>query len=157
MQGDKNDLVIEKCVELGATHIQPLFADNSVVKLEETRLAKRMEHWQSIVIAACAQCGRNRLPVMHKPVKSLIFFESKLAHQDALLFDPCGAEQLHTLAIQSSCILFATGPESGWSDRELSIAKQANWRLAKAGPWIMRAETAPIAILAILQNRVATD
>src|SRR5690606_32561046 len=66
--GDKMDWIVEKAVELGAHAIAPIAAQRSVLRLSGERLEKRVQHWQRIAQAACEQCGRNSLPVVHAPV-----------------------------------------------------------------------------------------
>ena len=62
--GDRMDLTIQKAVELGASAIQPILAERSVVRLRGERGDSRREHWQRVATAACEQCGRNRVPAV---------------------------------------------------------------------------------------------
>ena len=59
---EKMDWIVQKAVELGVSRIQPLDTKLSVVRLSGERAEKRMKHWQQVVISACEQCGRNRIP-----------------------------------------------------------------------------------------------
>ncbi|NJM44231.1 MAG: 16S rRNA (uracil(1498)-N(3))-methyltransferase, partial [Brachymonas sp.] len=65
---ERMDWLIEKATELGAASIQPLMTERSVLKLTGERAEKKQQHWQAAAIAACEQCGRNRIPVIHSPV-----------------------------------------------------------------------------------------
>src|SRR6476620_3363782 len=66
---DRMDWLVEKASELGVVSIQPLFTERTVVRLSAERAKRRQEHWQSIAIAACEQCGRNRVPQVHLPLE----------------------------------------------------------------------------------------
>ena len=66
-RGEKMDFTLQKAVELGVTKITPLFTEHGNVKLTDDRLEKRLNHWRSIVISACEQCGRNRIPEILMP------------------------------------------------------------------------------------------
>ncbi|HRM48439.1 MAG TPA: 16S rRNA (uracil(1498)-N(3))-methyltransferase, partial [Alicycliphilus sp.] len=65
---ERMDWLVEKATELGAASIQPVTTARSVVKLAGERAAKRQAHWQAIAVAACEQCGRNRVPPVHAPL-----------------------------------------------------------------------------------------
>jgi 16S rRNA (uracil1498-N3)-methyltransferase len=62
---ERMDWLVEKAAELGAASVQPLLAERSVIKLAGDRAHKKVAHWQAIAIAACEQCGRNRVPPVH--------------------------------------------------------------------------------------------
>ncbi|RZJ09983.1 MAG: 16S rRNA (uracil(1498)-N(3))-methyltransferase, partial [Haliea sp.] len=62
---ERMDWLIEKASELGAASITPLMAERSVLRLKGERADKKVAHWQGVAIAACEQCGRNRLPPVH--------------------------------------------------------------------------------------------
>jgi 16S rRNA (uracil1498-N3)-methyltransferase len=65
---ERMDWLVEKAAELGAASIQPLVCERSVLRLAGERAAKKQAHWQAVAIAACEQCGRNRVPVVHEVV-----------------------------------------------------------------------------------------
>lgn len=62
---DRMDWLVEKATELGVASITPLVAERSVLKLKGDRAEKKIAHWQAVAVAACEQCGRNRVPVVH--------------------------------------------------------------------------------------------
>ena len=62
------DLIVQKATELGVTRIVPVLAERSVVKLDASKGARKREHWRSIAISACEQCGRNRVPEVGEPI-----------------------------------------------------------------------------------------
>ena len=65
---ERMDWLVEKATELGAASLTPLLAERSVLKLKGERGEKKREHWQAVAVAACEQCGRNQVPVIHPAV-----------------------------------------------------------------------------------------
>jgi len=147
-KGERMDYTIQKAVELGVSCIQPLLSSRSVVKLDAQRWEKRQEHWQGVVIAACEQCGRNRLPEL-LPVQAL---SSWLADGEALrlVLAPGGARTLRKLPSATAASLLV-GPEGGLSEDELALALQNGCTAVGLGPRVLRTETAGVAALAALQ------
>jgi len=146
---DKMDWVIQKAVELGATGIIPVQAARSVLRLAGERADKKLEHWRQIVIAACEQCGRNRLPFV-APLQSLAAYLSREAVRWILA---PGGESLSAIQPVPSSIHLLIGPEGGWSDEELALCLRAGSRAVGLGPRVLRTETAGLAALAALQAR----
>ena len=66
-RGERMDLIVQKATELGVTRIVPVLAERSVVKVDASKGARKLEHWRSIAISACEQCGRNRVPEVAEP------------------------------------------------------------------------------------------
>jgi 16S rRNA (uracil1498-N3)-methyltransferase len=148
---DKMDWVIQKAVELGATGIIPVQAARSVLRLAGERADKKLEHWRQVVIAACEQCGRNRLPFV-APVQSLAACLAQPSEVARWILAP-GGEPLSAIQPVPSSIHLLVGPEGGWSDEELSLAQRAGSRTVDLGPRVLRTETAGLAALAALQMR----
>ena len=149
VSGDKMDWVIQKAVELGATGIIPVQAARSVSRLASERVGKKREHWQQVVIAACEQCGRNRLPFV-APVQSLAAYLAEPQNAARWVLVP-GGERLSV--IQPAPIHLLIGPEGGWSDEELTLCLRAGSRPVGLGPRVLRTETAGLAALAALQAK----
>lgn len=149
-RGEKMDLILQKAVELGVSRIVPLATARSQVKLRGERLEKRMQHWQGVIIHACEQCGRNRLPELG----TLQGFDTALAaHAPArtgLLLDP-GAEHGPGVLEQAQALSLLIGPEGGLSPDEREQARAAGFRSMRLGPRVLRTETAGLAALAALQ------
>ena len=148
---DKMDWVVQKAVELGAARIQPVSAARSVVKLSGERAARRVEHWRQIAIAACEQCGRNRLPEV-APILDLRQWLGRLEQDDGLcciLLAPNAARRSRELTGENRFILLV-GPEGGLSGEEAAAAKVAGFASLSLGPRVLRAETAGPAALAAL-------
>ena len=146
---DKMDWIIQKAVELGATGIIPVQTARSVLRLAGERADKKLKHWQQVVIAACEQCGRNRLPFV-APVQSLATYLAQEAVR--LIFVP-GGEPLSAIQPVPSSIHLLIGPEGGWSDEELALCLRVGSRVVGLGPRVLRTETAGVAALAVLQAR----
>jgi 16S rRNA (uracil1498-N3)-methyltransferase len=151
-RGDRMDFAIQKSTELGVTRISPFFSEFGEVRFKQSsRLDKRMQHWQRVAISACEQCGRIVPPVLNAPGNYVDVLRS-CGDTTGVVLDPSGAPTLSTLgAADELCLV--TGPEGGFSELELELARQAGFHVASLGPRILRAETAPLAAMAILQNR----
>jgi 16S rRNA (uracil1498-N3)-methyltransferase len=149
-RGERMDLIVQKATELGIVELVPIAADHGVVKLDPIQGIRRVEHWQSVAISACEQCGRNRVPRM-APVVTLAKALEALPPEGArLLLDPDGTETLATVPVAGSATVLI-GPEGGWSDNERRLCERAGISACRLGPRVLRTETAPLAVLAALQ------
>jgi 16S rRNA (uracil1498-N3)-methyltransferase len=156
--GDKMDWVVQKAVELGVARIQPLQTRRSVIRLSGERASRRIEHWQQIAVAACEQCGRNRVPEVAPLLELPVFLGYPAPAGEArFLLAPADADSLSAglsaLSPPSAGISLLVGPESGFEDNELIAARAAGFQPLTLGPRIMRSETAGLAALAALQGR----
>ncbi|MBL8483729.1 MAG: 16S rRNA (uracil(1498)-N(3))-methyltransferase [Rhodocyclaceae bacterium] len=147
--GEKMDWIVQKAVELGACRIVPLQSRRSVVRLDETRAARRVEHWRRLVLSSCEQCGRNRMPDI-APVAALPEF---LAHsmQTAglkLCLDPAAEQALGAVHAVAREITLLVGPEGGFDETETLIARQAGFAGVRLGARVLRTETAGCTALA---------
>jgi 16S rRNA (uracil1498-N3)-methyltransferase len=149
---DRMDFTVQKAVELGVAAIHPVFSARSVVRLSGEREAKKLAHWRRIAIAACEQCGRNRIPEICEPV-ALDRYRAPAAAAMVLL-SPAGTGRLADSA--RSPLLLAAGPEAGFSMEEEQWLQRAGFVAARLGPRILRTETAALAALAAL-NALAGD
>lgn len=154
---ERMDWLVEKATELGVASIWPLLAERTVVRLSGERADKKQAHWQGIAIAACEQCGRNRVPMVHAPQP----LSSWLAHwpthaptlgQPLLLSLKKGVQPLRVHAMHDGPVLFLSGPEGGLSPGEEEAALRQGFTPCTLGPRILRAETAALAALATLQD-----
>lgn len=148
---DRMDWLVEKASELGAASIQPLLAERSVLKLTGERAEKKRAHWQSIAIAACEQCGRNRVPQVHE----VISLDQWLAQPNRpgprwLLTLAPDAAPLPADEETSGALTLLSGPEGGLTADEEARALAAGFKPASLGPRVLRAETAPLAALSRL-------
>jgi 16S rRNA (uracil1498-N3)-methyltransferase len=152
---ERMDWLVEKAAELGVASIQPLMSERSVLRLAAERASKKVEHWQSVAIAACEQCGGNRVPRVHG-VKTLTQWLAGLNPPEAgaprplLLSLRAGTQALQGLDLDRSALLFLSGPEGGFSPAEENAALAAGFAPVNLGPRVLRAETAALTALARL-------
>lgn len=149
IKGERMDYALQKATEMGASGFQLLELERSDVRLNGERLARKMRHWQQVIISACEQCGMNRLPELHAPEPLNPWLASVCAPLK-LIAHP-GLEQLDPALVtgQKAGVLL-TGPEGGFSESELAEATKAGFRGFALGERVLRAETAPVALLASL-------
>lgn len=150
-KGERMDFTVQKAVELGAAAIRPVFTARSVVKLDGPRLDKRLRHWQGVIISACEQCGRNRIPRL-LPALSLAELMREPPSGPRLVLDPLGARGLEALPEAAAELSLLIGPEGGLSEAELEAARAAGFQGLRLGPRVLRTETAGMAALAALQT-----
>ena len=152
---ERMDWLVEKATELGAASLTPLLAERSVLKLKGERAEKKLAHWQAVAVAACEQCGRNRVPLV-QPASSLADWLAAHPMADApdttrlLLSLRPGTQPLHTAAVGTGPVWFLSGPEGGLSSAEEDLALQHGFAPVTLGGRVLRAETAPLAALAAL-------
>ena len=149
-KGDRFDWVLQKATELGVTKITPLFSERTEVKLQGERLQKRIGQWQKIIVGACEQCQRNRLPVLETPQALEAFLVNCTSEQKFVLHHRADA-QLRDISKPSSVALMI-GPEGGLSDAEISAAENSGFISLTLGPRVLRTETAPITALTLVQS-----
>ena len=147
---ERMDFLIEKATELGVVHIYPLLFSRSVIKLHGERALKKLTHWQAIAIAACEQCGRNRIPKIH-PVLTL---NELLQHPRPELPSDrrmlCFRENAicWTASGKAEPVCILSGPEGGLSaEEENRLISEARFVPFSLGSRILRADTAPLAAL----------
>lgn len=145
---ERMDWLVEKATELGVASIQPLVSERTVLRLAGERAQKKQAHWQAIAVAACEQCGRNRVPVVHA-VEPLSSWLGKQAQPGLVLSLRAGTQALADVTPATSVTLLS-GPEGGLATSEEDAALARGWRPVHLGPRVLRAETAPLAALAVL-------
>jgi 16S rRNA (uracil1498-N3)-methyltransferase len=150
-RGERMDWVMQKATELGVTRIVPVITERTVVKLDERQSARKVEHWRAIVIAACEQSGRNRVPEVTTPCAFHEVLREDARAGRKLLLSPIGSLNARDLALTGSATLLV-GPEGGLSPDEHDLAIGAGFEQVRMGPRILRTETAAIAALTILQH-----
>jgi 16S rRNA (uracil1498-N3)-methyltransferase len=146
---ERMDWLVEKATELGAAAVQPLLAERSVLRLEGERAHKRAAHWEGIVRAASAQCGRARLMAV-APVQPLLAWLSGLPATAESRWLLSLAEDARPVARHSlpAALTLLSGPEGGLTAAEERAARAAGFVPMSLGPRVLRAETAPLALLA---------
>ena len=150
---ERMDWLVEKATELGAASIQALIAERTVVRLKGERAERKQAHWQAIAVAACEQCGRNRVPPVHMPMELAAWLRALQPPSDPQLSE----RWLLSLAVDAQVsprfgaagtpLMLLSGPEGGLSPAEETAARNAGFRPITLGPRVLRAETAPLVAL----------
>jgi 16S rRNA (uracil1498-N3)-methyltransferase len=150
-ESSKMDWIVEKAVELGAAAIQPLAAQRCVVRLSAERAARKMAHWQSIIIAASEQSGRNRLLRLAEPVDFGTWISQQDLHKRILL-TPRAEQSLSDWARHHppQPVAVLIGPEGGFTETEESAARTHGVLPLSLGSRVLRTETAGLAALAAI-------
>ncbi len=161
-KSDKLELIIQKAVELGVYEIIPVAMKNCVVKLDEKKAAAKAARWQEIAKSAAKQSKRSLIPVVHKP----------MSYKDAL--EMAGTLDVQLVPYENARGMTATkeavwaitpgqsigifiGPEGGFADAEIALAKEKEMQLISLGKRILRTETAALAALSILMYHLETN
>jgi 16S rRNA (uracil1498-N3)-methyltransferase len=151
---ERMDYTVQKSVELGAKEIQPLQTARSIVRLDEARAQRRREHWQSIAIAACEQCGRNRVPHI-LPVKRFSEWLGNLPQSEdraRVMLSAVAPVSIKSVTVPRSGVTLLAGPEGGLTAQEGQDATDFGFLAVRIGPRILRTETAAVAALAAMQT-----
>lgn len=153
--GEKMDFTVHKATELGVAALQPVIAARSLGRLAGERAELKRAHWRRVAVAACEQCGRNRVPEV-LPVLPLVQFCGAAASEGArLLLSPLAQLGLRSARLDGAVTL-AAGPEAGFTAEEEAMLADAGFLPVRLGPRVLRAETAALAALAAL-NALAGD
>ena len=157
---ERMDWLVEKATELGVASIQPLMTERSVLRLNPERAGKKQAHWQSVAVAACEQCGGNRVPVVHAVMTLAAWLKARPLDgggPQLLLSLRPGAQGVRAAvsactdpASTSGAITFLSGPEGGLSPVEEDAALACGFAPVTLGARVLRAETAALAALAAL-------
>jgi len=145
---ERMDWLVEKATELGVARLVPLMTERSVLRLHAERALKRQAHWQAMAHAACEQCGRNRVPPIH-PAVTLTEWLKKSSPGERWVLSLSGDTQPVPCQVSQAPVTVLSGPEGGLSPGEESTALAAGFTPVSLGPRVLRAETAPLAVLAL--------
>lgn len=148
LKGEKFDLVVQKAVELGVSQLVPLNTKRADVKLKDDE--KKLERWRKIALEACKQCGRADLMTIEKSADFEDFI--KACEGKKILFSERGGEGFDSIN-SSEKIIAVIGSEGGWEDSEIDFAESNGFQIITLKGRVLRAETAAIAVAAVLQNR----
>jgi 16S rRNA (uracil1498-N3)-methyltransferase len=149
-RGERMDQTLQKCTELGAASFLPLLSERVEVRLGGDKLEKRLEHWQGVVISACEQSGRARIPQVHRPLKLTDWLTSDRNGLSVVLA-PGADTPLARISLPSS-VQIAIGPEGGFSSTELGLMVSQDVRAVSLGPRVLRTETAAPAAVTVIQT-----
>jgi 16S rRNA (uracil1498-N3)-methyltransferase len=158
--GERMDFVVEKATELGAARIVPLTSERSVLRLSGERAEKRRAHWQAIAVAACEQCGRNRVPEVCPPqplaawLGTLACVEPRAANEQRWLLGWRDAQPWS--AASAASVITLSGPEGGFTADEEALSLAHGFVTVALGARVLRADTAPLAAMAALSLHTVT-
>lgn len=150
-KGDRFDFAIQKATEMGVTSITPLTSERCDLRLNAERAEKKMVHWQGVIVAACEQSYRDTLPILY-PIKSLQDWTTTQDSDVQLVFHTAASEPQWPDQMPQSAS-FLVGPEGGLTEDEVAFSHNNDFLSWQLGPRILRTETAPVAILSLLQMK----
>ena len=157
LKGEKLEWVLQKATELNVDTIYLVSTANCVAKYDDKKLQSKVSRWEKIMLEAAQQCGRNQLPtlVVGETLSQVLAIEA-----DALKLVAYENEDGHTIksALQSvhtnqtiTDILICVGPEGGYQEKEINAIIESGGKSVSLGDTILRAETAAIGSLAMIQ------
>jgi 16S rRNA (uracil1498-N3)-methyltransferase len=152
-RGEKMDLILQKATELGVVAIHPVFTERTEVRLDAGRMDKRVQHWRGVIVAACGQSGRARLPQLSPPRTLAEYLAEPAGDALRLVLDPRAGKRMRELPESTRAATLLVGPEGGLGERDLPAIRAAGFGGLRLGPRILRTETAGLAALAALQSR----
>ncbi|HWS86785.1 MAG TPA: 16S rRNA (uracil(1498)-N(3))-methyltransferase [Pyrinomonadaceae bacterium] len=157
LKGEKFDLVVQKAVELGVGFIKPLMTKRTDVRLRDERdAAKRVERWRRLALEAAKQSGRARVPAVSQPSAFETFAAADPgADSLRLMFAERAGVGLNELPRRDAPppnVAALVGPEGGWEDEEIELARAHGWSVVTLGGRTLRAETAAITVCALMQH-----
>jgi 16S rRNA (uracil1498-N3)-methyltransferase len=150
-RSERMDWTLQKATELGVTAIAPVLSARSVVRLDEKQAQKKQGHWRGIVIGACEQCGRSKVPTVAAPLSLRDYLATSRKDGLRLVLSPSAPGSLAGLASLPSRVELLIGPEGGLDDDELLAAQKAGFVPVRLGPRVLRTETAAVVALTVLQ------
>jgi len=154
-RGQRMDYTIQKSVELGVTCIVPVITEFCAVHLNNERMLKKYDHWKKIIVGACEQSGRNKIPLLEE-VQNIEDWVSQNSDQHTnklkLILQPESGLQLSKLDRAVEHLTLLVGPEGGFSQREYELAQKNGYQGLKLGPRILRTETAALAAISMCQT-----
>jgi 16S rRNA (uracil1498-N3)-methyltransferase len=155
LKGEKFDLVVQKACELGVSRIVPVATSRADVRIRKDDARRKVTRWQRIALEAAKQCGRARLMEIEEPVAFKALIDRPAEEGDLrLMFAERNGTSLAEVTRESPPKVFALiGPEGGWADEEIELARTDAFEIVTLGGRTLRAETAAIAIVSLLQHR----
>jgi 16S rRNA (uracil1498-N3)-methyltransferase len=154
IKGNKFDVVLRKSVELGVETITPLMTERTVVKSDS---GKKIARWKRIAEESCKQCGRSSIPKVSEDIIKLDTFCQQVSGADLKLIfweleNENGLKDINPKTTPSS-VSVLIGPEGGFTVEEVETARSHGFQTVGLGPRILRAETAPLVVLSLLQSK----
>lgn len=157
LKGEKFDLVVQKATELGVTRVVPVITRHADIRLrDETDAVKRVARWQRIALEAAKQSGRAVVPEVDNPIAFESLIQLTADEMRRIIFSEREGQSL-TAAMKdipgdTFQVIALVGSEGGWADEELARARDAGWTVVTLGGRTLRAETAAITVVALIQH-----
>jgi 16S rRNA (uracil1498-N3)-methyltransferase len=151
-RGERMDLVVQKATELGVARLVPVLTERSVVRLDAHQADRKLLHWRAIVVGACEQSGRNRLPEVLAPMGLRELLRAGDSSGTRLLLSPRAARRVAEIGKPAGALTVLIGPEGGLTEEEQQAALAAGYEAVRMGPRVLRTETAALAALTLLQR-----
>ena len=150
------DYLIQKVTELGISSIHPFYSERTVIKLKSSHLINKMDHWVEIMKSACKQCGRSTLPALNPPLPFEEIIKNALDKKTLKILlwedeDKIDLKRFLRSMSSTNHIFVIVGPEGGFTLNEINLAKDAGFHIVSLGNKILRAETAAVSLLSIIQ------
>jgi 16S rRNA (uracil1498-N3)-methyltransferase len=152
VKADAMDFIVQKSTELGVRTIRPVYTELSVVRLDDERAERRVEHWRKIARSACEQCGRHTPPLIEAPAELHAGCEALPAATRKVALDLDSAARLARLELRNAPLALAVGPEGGFSAEDWRRLDAAAFERVALGPRVLRAETAALAACSLAQS-----
>lgn len=149
-KGERMDYTLQKATELGVSAVMPVITERCNVSLDREREARKFDHWRGVLISACEQSGRTRVPMLH-PLQRYGDWLDSPSPGPRYLLDPLAGPSLARTAVPDAPVSLVIGPEGGLSAAEVLAGTRAGCIGVRLGPRVLRTETAGVAALAILQ------
>lgn len=144
------EFILQKGVEMGVSAFQPLLTRRSMIKLSQERTLAKLVRWQSIIVAACEQCGRNIIPLIY-PIQSLKAWVKNFNDLSTTqLFLQPNAPAMGNIKAPNK-VWMMVGPEGGFDEIEQVVAQKGGWRSVSLGPRVLRTETAALSAVSAIQ------
>ncbi len=165
LKGEKFDLVIQKATELGVKRIVPVATERADVRLRNSEDAnRRVTRWRRIALESAKQSGRALVPEIAAPLTfnslpmiSAVKEKKSSTSAARLMFSERQGRSLseatNSFAGQPTEIVALVGPEGGWADEEIGLAREGGWEIVTLGGRTLRAETAAIVVVTLIQHR----
>ena len=159
---DKLDFIFQKNTELGIKNFYLINTERVNFKIPQSKTENRIEHLKKVIISACEQSGRSKIPTVHETILSLNKLTNEDGHSCKLILNPYTDFSLSTLRkndlINKKSFQILIGPEGGFSEAEIKVAENAGFKSLSLGKRVLRTETASLsiasAILALTNNFV---
>jgi 16S rRNA (uracil1498-N3)-methyltransferase len=166
---ERMDALVEKATELGAAAFVPLICERSVLRLSGERAERKVDHWRGVARSACEQSGRTKLPVVGAMQNLAAWLRDLPEPGDKpeirWLLSLRDAESIHVRLREGrplssepgASLLVLSGPEGGFTESEEAAARERGFNPISLGPRVLRADTAPLAVLACVGQAVGVD